>query len=483
MTPYRKTVIATVIGSSLLALTLPAHADDAANAALLKLIQQQAEQIERLEKRLAAIEAQTPQGDAAPSSLSAEVQAAIADSRQGELETLQAQVAQIAAGGGGGDSGNISWRNGGPEFSSADGFFTFRPRGRILLDYSGTRGSVYDDRNINGTEARDLRMGFEGELGQFGYKLDVDFADQATSVKDAWLSYGTRAFGLPVDLFLGNRLKDRSIDGSGTLSRQPFMERNAVASLSQGVNGYYGLGGFVKVYGSSWHLGMSVSGDDLDNTGDESDSVMYSVRGHWNPLKMRQGFVHLGSWYYYEKLADDVTSINNTPRIAQNFNDNLRVSSGAIADPDRDEAYGYEVGGVFRNFWAFGEYAKRTIQTDSDEVIDRKATSISSGWLLTGEKPGFSSRSGIWTTTRVLRPVTDGGWGAWEIAVRFDRYDFREAPNGGDGRSSTIGVNWYLNDWSRLMLDYVDWHTDNKVGSYKDYDAGSSIGLRTQVVF
>ncbi|MGH8444893.1 MAG: porin [Solimonas sp.] len=496
MIPFRKTVLATVVGSTLLATALPALAkDDASNAALLKLLQQQSEQIKQLEARLAAIEAQKATGAATPAPVDevtaqaaakkAEVDAAIADSQQSQLDVLQAQVAQIASGGGTGNggSGTVRWNDGGPEFRSPDGFFTFHPRGRVLLDYSSTRGSAYDARNINGTEGRDLRLGGEGSIGALGYKIDVDFSDQLTSVKDAWISYDAKILGLPAEFTLGNKLKDRSIDGSGTLSRQPFMERNAVASVGQGVNGYYGLGGFVKLYGDRWHLGMSITGDDLDNVGTESDSPMYAVRGHWNPLVFSQGFVHLGAWYYYEKVAADVTTINNTPRIGQDFNDNLRVSASSIADPTQDEAYGYEVGGVFRSLWAFGEYTKRTIDSATTDVSDRTATSISAGWLLTGEKPGFSRRSGVWSGTKVLSPVTSGGWGGWEVATRFDRYDFRDLPKGGDGRSTTIGVNWYLNDWSRLMFDYVDWTTNNRVGSYQGPDSGHSIGVRAQVVW
>ncbi len=506
MTRLRMAVLATAVGSPLLLNAGIATAQDSAtNAELLQLLKQQAELIKKLEQRLATLESQqadepaTAQAvaplpaTAAPADASSqqasakaqEVQAAITDSQQGLLE---AQIAQLSAAGvgagngGGGGSGNLRWR-GAPVFRSADGYFTFKPRGRLSLDWSGTEGSRFDERNIYGTEATDLRLGAEGSIGALGYKLDVTFSDDLAGVREAYLSYDSTLFGLPTEYYLGNRLRDRSIEGSGMLAREPFMERNAVAAVGAAYNGYFGLGGYMRVFGSRWHLGASITGDGVDNEGTASDSITYSIRGHVNPIKARQGFVHLGSWYYYETLGDDVESINNTPRIGQSFNDNLRVSSGAIADPQRDEAWGYEVGGVFRNFWTFGEYTKRRIDSESLDVIERTASSVSAGWLITGEKPGFSTRSGIWGSTKVLSPVTSGGWGAWEIAVRFDRYDFRDAPRGGDGRSDTIGINWYINDWSRLMLNYVNWTTDNRVGSYQGPDTGNSIGFRAQVVF
>ncbi len=52
---------------------------------------------------------------------------------------------------------------------------------------------------------------------------------------------------------------------------------------------------------------------------------------------------------------------------------------------------------------------------------------------------------------KVNDPVTSGGWGAFELAGRVDHYDYSDAPRGGLGKSYTLGLNWYLNDWSRLM--------------------------------
>lgn len=493
MIPFRKTVLAAVAGGTLFMAAMPAFAaDQPSNAELMKLLQQQAAQIAELQKRLAAMEAAKAAApvpaDAAATQAArtnAQVEAAIADSRQSQIDDLQAQVTALANGGASGGGGNVRWKDGTPEFRSTDGFFTFQPRARIGIDYSATRGSSYADRNINGTEAEALRLGATGSIGNLGYKFDVDFVDNVVAVKDAYISWDARVLSHPVEFYLGNRLKDRSIEGSGTESHLPFMERNAVAAVGAGVNGYYGLGGSMKVYGNNWHIGASVTGDDLDNTGDTSDSVMYALRGTFNPIKGANGFIHMGAWWYYETLGKDVTTagINNTPRIAQHFNDNLRVSASSVANPTRDGAYGYELGGVYRNFWTFGEYTKRRIDSTTIDVTDRTATSWSAGWLITGEKPGFASRSGVWGTTKVLRPVTSGGIGAFELAVRLDRYDFRGLPNGGTGGSTTIGLNWYLNDWARVMFDYVDWNTNNHVGSYKGEDDGNSFGLRALLSF
>ncbi|WP_058833561.1 OprO/OprP family phosphate-selective porin [Luteimonas abyssi] len=482
--------------------TLPAMAADTATETelreLIRLqaeqLRQQSEQLQALNQRLSAIEggaqavaaspaapATTP-GAPAADPVQAQVDAAVADTRQDDLAILQAQVAQLAAGGGSG-GGNTSWRRGGPEFRNSDRSFTFNPRGRVLMDFSSTRGSSFDDRNITGTNMRQVRLGAQGNIGQLGYKVDAEFANNDVSISDAYLRWNTTLGAIPTEFYFGNKLKDRAIDSSTTLTRTPFMERNAVASVGMPASGYFGLGAQMKMIGQNWHTTFGITGDDVGNSGDNSDSLTYSFRGHVNPIKRPAGFLHVGGWYVHEEYGADTNRINRTPRIASRFNDNVRVSASAINEVTGERVWGTELGGTWRNFWGFWEHSETTLKSDDVGDVKQKATSAYAGWLLTGERPGFSARSGVWGTTRVARPVTDGGIGAWELAVRYDDYDFTDARRGGEGDAWTLGVNWYLNNWSRVMLNYVHWTTDNQVGAYQGRDTGNSINLRTQIVF
>ena len=478
-----------------LALAAPAFAADTATEAELRaLIQQQSEQLRQqadllqaLNQRLNALEGGAPVA-AAPAveadPIQAQIDAAVADTRLDDMAILQAQVAQIAAGGGGGGGGgNVSWRRGGPEFRSSDRNFSFHPRGRVLADFSSTSGSRFDDRNIGGTEMRQVRLGAEGRMGALGYKIDAELSDNTVSISDAYLRWNTRLGSLPTEFYVGNKLKDRAIDSSTTLTRVPFMERNAVASVGMPASGYFGLGVQMKMIGQNWHTTFGVSGDDVGNSGDNSDSLTYAFRGHVNPIKRPAGFLHLGGWYVHEQYGADTNRINRTPRVASRFNDNVRVSASAINEVTGERVWGTELGGTWRNFWGFYEHSDTTLRSDDVGDVRQKASSAYAGWLITGERPGFSARSGVWGTTRVARPVTEGGIGAWELAARYDKYDFTDAARGGEGDAWTLGVNWYLNNWSRVMLNIVQWTTDNQVGAYQGEDTGRSINLRTQVVF
>ena len=491
---FKKRVLSVAVLAILAGVSMPALAgDQVTDQDLLKLIKQQAAQIQQLKQRLSALEAHEHQ--AAPQSGTVATTASGADAavatpvdsrRQAGLQALR--QAQLSAGTNTGES--AEWGKfgaAGPTFSSSDGFFTFRPRGRLMEDFSTTWGSKFPERNIGGSRLEAARLGAQGTVGPLGYRLAVDFRGGKSNLRQAYLSYSTSFFGhYKAKFSVGNLLKDIGVDSGSQSALVPFMLRNAAGTVGEPVNGYFGLGAQMRLYGTNWHYSLSVTGDTpgSSSSGDVSDSVAYVTRAHWNPIKNGSGFLHVGAWYAYEKIGGGVTKINDFPSIAVKFNGNLHVSASSISDPTQDHSSGYELGGVYRNFWVMSEYAKRTIDSSSTQSVHRHGSSLGAGWVITGEKPGLSTRSGTWRWVHVNRPVTTGGPGAFELVGRVDHYDFHGgAPRGGDGQSYTLGMNWYLNEWSRVMMNYIRWHTDNQVGSQKGSDWGNSLGMRLQLLF
>jgi phosphate-selective porin OprO/OprP len=60
--------------------------------------------------------------------------------------------------------------------------------------------------------------------------------------------------------------------------------------------------------------------------------------------------------------------------------------------------------------------------------------------------------------------------GAWEIALRLSHLDLNDgAISGGKEDNTTVGVNWYLNADTRLMVNYVSADLEERTG----YDDGS----------
>ncbi len=115
--------------------------------------------------------------------------------------------------------------------------------------------------------------------------------------------------------------------------------------------------------------------------------------------------------------------------------------------------------------------------------LDHDAWAASAGWFLSGASPSYSAKAGTWGKVKVADPVTSGGRGAWELRGRYEDVDYAELPTGGTGHAWTVGANWFLNDYSRVMFDVTRWETDNRSGAVQGKDEGTTFNTRLQVTF
>ncbi|GAB3049059.1 OprO/OprP family phosphate-selective porin [Stenotrophomonas tumulicola] len=436
-------------------------------AELSALVQQQALQIQQLEARLRAVEGGTPA--AAPA-----VQAPVLEQRVAAVEAAQSKAPKV------------SWSKGAPEFSSADGDITFRPRGRLFVDQSSTSGSDHAGRNLSGTEIRSVRLGAEGRYGILGWAVEGDFADNEVAWKSVYATVDHSLFGRPADLTIGNRLNDRGLDGSSSTSNTPFQDRNVVGTLMLPQRGLFGVGLTERVYGKGWHASVSVAGNDLNNSGSSNDSLTWATRVHWNPLLTKDATVHLAGWAFHEEISAGASGVLRSAAISGHYNDEIKIAPGTLLGAERSNAWGLEAAGYFGRFWTSGEWGTRNlrgIDASGRYDLDHEAWSVGAGWFVAGARPAYSAKAGTWGKVKVDEPVTAGGHGAFELKARYEDVDYAELPTGGTGRAWTLGGNWYLNDYSRVMLDVVRWKTDNRSGAYVGPDQGTTFNTRLQLVF
>jgi len=78
-------------------------------------------------------------------------------------------------------------------------------------------------------------------------------------------------------------------------------------------------------------------------------------------------------------------------------------------------------------------------------------------WFVTGETRPF--RGGNFDRVRPLRQLGKDGFGALELALRYDRLDLSNTPilarAGTRAESLTLGLNWYFNPYAKLMFNWV----------------------------
>ncbi|MEO6389209.1 MAG: porin, partial [Croceibacterium sp.] len=85
----------------------------------------------------------------------------------------------------------IAWK-GAPELT-APGGWSFKPRGRLQVDTAviDAPDDISGSSSLGvSTEFRRAYLGFEGTLpGNFGYRLEADFANSAVDLTDVYLTY------------------------------------------------------------------------------------------------------------------------------------------------------------------------------------------------------------------------------------------------------------------------------------------------------
>jgi phosphate-selective porin OprO/OprP len=107
------------------------------------------------------------------------------------------------------------------------------------------------------------------------------------------------------------------------------------------------------------------------------------------------------------------------------------------------------------------------------------------GYFLTGERRGY--KSGRWDRTKVRRPVGDGGAGALQINLRYDRLELADTSvNGGRQRGYEASLVWIAQDHVRFLLNYGHLRYDDAAIAAADGDRDYVIdvfGARAQVDF
>jgi phosphate-selective porin OprO and OprP len=82
-------------------------------------------------------------------------------------------------------------------------------------------------------------------------------------------------------------------------------------------------------------------------------------------------------------------------------------------------------------------------------------------WFITGEHRNYKRSSGTFDRVFPEHNFTDGGIGAWELAVRYSYTDLNDdGVIGGRLNDITGGVNWYLNPNSKIQFNYVNAKVD-----------------------
>ncbi len=340
----------------------------------------------------------------------------------------------------------------------------FKVRGRLLVDggFLGDKDDLYTGDNA--TEIRAARLGVEAKFFDgFKVKFETDFANNDVDIKDAFLEYKgryTQAFGegtKPLFIRAGQYKTPNSLEEQTSARFTTFMERAAITDAFD-LNRRVGLG--TGAQGSNWALHAGLFGQNAGVSA-PSEGLAAAGRGYlFDSFGGEEGdanFFHVGGSVRYRGFSNDAD--NNEVRYRQrpffHFTDKRSVNTGFIENARSDVFLGGEVAWV-KGPWSFqGEVANTFLQTTEGEDANGLWGGYGSlSYFLTDDTRKYIAADGAFGRVEVKNPLQDGGWGAWQLASRFDYIDLNSGvARGGQQYSMIGGLNWYLDDYARVMLD------------------------------
>jgi len=364
-------------------------------------------------------------------------------------------------------SGTKVSTKGGIKAKSADGDFSFKFGGRVQVD----AGYVDEDKDSgfdhnSGTEFRRLRLFAKGKLHQdWGYKVQIDFADEGVSVKDAYIK------NLPYGVTIGNFKQPIGLEELTSSKYITFLERSqpSVFNTSHRI----GLG--IKRGGKNWSLAGSVYGGTAADNEDGQEGYGFGARGTFAPVAEKTRAFHLGAALAREEPNDDGDDVRFRQRPEFHVT-NRFLNTGSITNVDNIQRYGLEAATVLGPFSLQGEYTKVTVERDNNlDDLDFDGSYITASYFLTGESRPYSAKKGAFGR---VKPKSKSG--AWEVAARFSTLDLDDAEiQGGDADNITLGLNWYINPNVRISANYIDVDAE-KAGVDDDPNI---FAVRTQIDF
>jgi phosphate-selective porin OprO/OprP len=384
-----------------------------------------------------------------------------------------------------------SWK-GAPQFASEDGW-SFKPRGRLQYDVAHVSrpNGIVDPGLGFSNELRRGRLGVEGAMpGGFGYRFEVDFADNEVEFTDAFLTYrASKQLGFT----LGQHFPFQSLEELTSSLSTSFMERAAFTDAFNferrvGLSGTYSAGDLIVSAGIFTDNIADLADDDPQTgLGDENKSVGGDLRLVYAP-KLAGAQLHLGGSVHVRDRGN-IAGLGGTTRYARRplvHSTNTRFVGTTALRVEGESHGGLEAAFIRGPLHGAGE-----IHWFRPDLFGRPEEPtffggyVELGYFLTGETRGY--RDGRFDRTRVLRPVEDGGFGALQINIRYDHLDLADdGILGGRQFGYQASLIWIPQDHVRFLLNYgrLDHRGAiiQRADGSRDYSV-DVIGARAQVDF
>ena len=450
----------TIQGGASLLLLLLAMGASAQEPALTEREKMLLEKVESLEKRLADVERRLAEQTTPTSS-------------QTHLEQRMTKVEESIESGAAREPNDfrVFWNNG-LRFETEDKRFKMRIGGRIhndwaFIDQDRELEQIFGDEE-DGTEFRRARINLQGEIyDTVVFRGEYDFAgnDSDPDFQDVFI--GLKNLPLVGNIQVGHFKEPMGLEQLAGNNHITFMEQALPCVLLPGDN--LGLMLFNDALSQrlTWAIGAfkDVDAFPSDDDSDEDQGVSITARLTGLPWYRDGGrkLLHLGASYSHRNPDGAVLGFRQRPEahLANRYVDTGLYNGFRMADARMDDmdVLGLEAAVVYGPFSVQGEYMRADVDTTFAGDRDFDGWYVHASYFLTGENRQYDRTSGTFGRLKLRHNFSLGeqrGWGAWQVAGRYSTLDLDDGIiRGGEENNFTLGLNWYLNPNTRIMLNYV----------------------------
>jgi phosphate-selective porin OprO/OprP len=352
------------------------------------------------------------------------------------------------------------WRNG-VRLDSASGAFKVHVGGFFQNDWvwfndDSEFEEAYDRQFEAGTQFRRARLLVEGTMYKnVDFKAEYDFAGGSANFRNVWMAFK----GLPVGtLTVGSMKQPFGLEELTPDLFVSFMERSAASqAFAPAYDTGFQLADTALEERLVWQVGVfreaNGFGDDTGNS--ESGEWNGAARVAGRPWVSEDGdqFFHLGAAAVTREPANDTLQFRATPELNQA---GFVVDTGTFTSR---KAWLFEGEAAFQTgpFTAIAEYYQANVTRSGGDDPTLKGWALEASMFLTGDKRGYEA--GKATFGRVVPKKNwdgAGGVGAIQLVCRYDGIDLTDGGvDGGEMKIASIGVNWYANPGTKVMLAVV----------------------------
>lgn len=339
---------------------------------------------------------------------------------------------------------------GAPEVTGPGGF-SFKPFGRLQVDsaYVGSPDGLVDPGLGYASEIRRARLGMSGDLsGGFGYKVEVDFADNSAELTDAILTYDASD---NLGIVVGQHNNFQGLEELTSSRFLSFMERAAftdafVFERRVGLSAGYTAGDLLVQGG--------VFTDDVGSLDDENNSIGGDARIVYAP-KMGDAQLHLGGSLHYRDLGDAATTVRFRQRPFVHTTDTRLIDTGSFL-AGSETGFGAEAAMISGPFHAAAEgYWQKPNRPGGLADPTFFGGYVEAGLFLTGgDSRGYKSLK--FDRVKPVNPVGEDGFGAVQVIMRYDYLDLNDAGIiGGMQSAYVLSLVWTPSAYTRFLANYA----------------------------